>query len=260
MSLAVKVSFCQETWYPLLKVGHTYNETGVAKVIRVNGTSHVQPRFTVGTDWSLVDLLPADAMPKRINWATVFAWKVGFLVTPGKLVSNSGCHRTELRWLITEGYHARLWKIRHVIEAPRQDRNALLAFLDAFCGGASAVIDYVAAGPDRALILEEAGIATPAATIYVNEMDVEGCCDMAITCGTTLCFPVEVVADGEEHRPYTQGPHSFYGMEVKASAWYRWKSATASYALGYLSENQTVTAPEGDTVDLGAGWWLFVRQ
>jgi hypothetical protein len=260
MSLAVKVSFCQESWYPLLKVGHTYNETGVAKVIRVNGQVHLQPRFVAGVDWCLLDLLRTDALPKLINWATVFAWRNGFLVTPGKLVSNSGCHRTELRWLLTEGYHARLWKIRHVIEAPRQDRNALLAFLDAFCGGASAVIDYVAAGPDRALILEEAGIANPAATIYVDNKDVEDCADLGILCGRTLCLPVEVVAENEEHRPYTQSPHSFFGTQFKASAWYRWKTPSASYALGHLGENQTVTAPDGDTVDLGAGWWLFVHQ
>jgi len=258
--LSLKVNFAQEIWYPVLKLGHTYNESGIAKVIRVNGKAHLQPRFVAGADWCLLDLLRTDALPKHVAWPTVYAWRNGFLITPGKLVSNSGCHRTELRWLLTDGYHARLWKIRNVIEAPRQDRDALLAFLDAFCGGASAVIDYVAAGPDRALILDEAGIANPAATIFFNEKDVEGCGDLGISCGRTLCLPVEVVADGEEHRPYTQAPHSFYGTEFRASAWYRWTSTTASYALGHLSENQTVTSPEGDSVDLGAGWWLFVRQ
>ena len=258
--LSVKVVFSHEVWYPVLKLGHTYNESGIAKVIRVNGTSHLQPRFVAGADWCLLDALgPTDGLSKRLNWATVYAWKNGFLITPGKLVSNSGCHRTELRRLITDGYHARLWKVRHVIEAPRQDRDALLAFLDAFCGGASTVIDYVAAGPDRALILEEAGIAEPSAVIYLNEKDIEDCGDLGISCGRTLCLPVDVVADGEEHRLYTQGPHSFYGTEFRASAWYRWRTPKASYALGQIDESQVVTAPGGDSVDLGTGWWLFVR-
>lgn len=45
--LSLKVNCAQEMWYPLLKVGHTYNETGIAKVISVNGTSQVQPRDDV---------------------------------------------------------------------------------------------------------------------------------------------------------------------------------------------------------------------
>jgi hypothetical protein len=257
--LSLKVNFAQETWYPLLKVGHTYNASGIAKVIRVNGQVHLQPRFVAGADWHLLDLLRIDALPKRINWATVCAWRIGFLITPGKLISNSGCHHAELRRMVTEGYHARLWKIRHVIEAPRQDRDALLAFVDTFCGDASAVINCVAAGADRALILEEAGVAEPSAVIYLNEKDVDDSLDLAIGCGKTLCLPVDVIAEKEEHQPRYKVPHSFYGMEVSASAWYRWRTPKASYALGHIDESQVVTAPGGDRVDLGAGWWLFVR-